>query len=145
MIVIYGNFEWAAGAPDQRREGISMKRALRLFDRPHLRLPVVGAGGRRFIALGQVGLRLVELNFAPKNERIQLLSLALPGSDGAAGGQPRADWSRAEMVAPPPKRIVSLPLDEDVIAHFRRPGPGYQRRINAALRAAMDAARRRES
>ncbi len=33
-----------------------------------------------------------------------------------------------------PKQPVSLRLDPDVIAHFRRTGSGWQGRINAALR-----------
>jgi uncharacterized protein (DUF4415 family) len=34
------------------------------------------------------------------------------------------------------KRAVSLRLDPDVLAHFRRGGRGWQSRINAALRKA---------
>jgi uncharacterized protein (DUF4415 family) len=34
------------------------------------------------------------------------------------------------------KRAVSLRLDPDVIAHFRRSGRGWQSRINALLRKA---------
>ena len=33
-----------------------------------------------------------------------------------------------------PKRAVSLRLDPDVLRHFRAMGPGWQSRINAALR-----------
>jgi uncharacterized protein (DUF4415 family) len=33
-----------------------------------------------------------------------------------------------------PKQAVSLRLDQDVIAHFKDQGPGWQGRINAALR-----------
>ena len=33
-----------------------------------------------------------------------------------------------------PKEAVSLRLDPDVVAHFRAGGPGWQSRINAALR-----------
>lgn len=33
------------------------------------------------------------------------------------------------------KRLVSLRLDQDVIEQFRATGPGWQSRINAALRA----------
>jgi uncharacterized protein (DUF4415 family) len=33
-----------------------------------------------------------------------------------------------------PKRPVSIRLDPDVLAHFRRSGRGWQSRINAALR-----------
>jgi hypothetical protein len=35
-----------------------------------------------------------------------------------------------------PKRPVSLRLDPDVLAHFRRSGRGWQSRINAVLRKA---------
>lgn len=35
------------------------------------------------------------------------------------------------------KRQVTLRLDPDVIAEFRASGPGWQRRINDALRAAL--------
>jgi uncharacterized protein (DUF4415 family) len=33
-----------------------------------------------------------------------------------------------------PKKLVSLRLDQDVIDRFRAGGPGWQSRINAALR-----------
>jgi uncharacterized protein (DUF4415 family) len=33
-----------------------------------------------------------------------------------------------------PKRLVSLRLDQDVIERFRAQGPGWQSRINGALR-----------
>ncbi len=36
-----------------------------------------------------------------------------------------------------PKRQVTLRLDPDVIDRFRAGGPGWQSRINAALRAAV--------
>jgi hypothetical protein len=35
-----------------------------------------------------------------------------------------------------PKRAVSLRLDADVLAHFRRTGSGWQSRINDTLRRA---------
>jgi uncharacterized protein (DUF4415 family) len=35
-----------------------------------------------------------------------------------------------------PKEAVSLRLDFEVVAHFRAQGPGWQSRINAALRKA---------
>lgn len=35
-----------------------------------------------------------------------------------------------------PKQAVSLRLDPDVVAHFRRSGRGWQSRINAVLRKA---------
>ena len=36
-----------------------------------------------------------------------------------------------------PKTPVSIRLDADVVEHFRRTGPGWQSRINQALRKAM--------
>jgi uncharacterized protein (DUF4415 family) len=43
-------------------------------------------------------------------------------------------WDEAELVAPTPKRAISLRLDEDVLEWFRRSGPRYQTRMNAVLR-----------
>lgn len=34
------------------------------------------------------------------------------------------------------KELVSLRIDQDVLEHFREAGPGWQERINAALRKA---------
>ena len=39
-------------------------------------------------------------------------------------------------VLPPGSDLVSLKLDRDVLAHFQEDGPGWQARINAALRKA---------
>jgi uncharacterized protein (DUF4415 family) len=53
----------------------------------------------------------------------------------------RAEYRIGEKVIrrgrPPldaPKKLVSLRLDQDVIDRFRAGGPGWQSRINAALR-----------
>jgi uncharacterized protein (DUF4415 family) len=43
---------------------------------------------------------------------------------------------RGRPKAKNPKRAVSLRLDADVLAHYRRTGRGWQSRINAALRKA---------
>lgn len=49
-----------------------------------------------------------------------------------------ADWRRRQgergKQKAPTKQPVSLRLDQDVLEHFRATGPGWQRRINAALR-----------
>ena len=45
-----------------------------------------------------------------------------------AGGRPRL---------PAPKQAVNLRLDAEVLARFRAGGPGWQTRINAALRKAV--------
>ncbi len=42
----------------------------------------------------------------------------------------------------PKKALVSLRIDEDVLAWFRAQGAGYQSRMNALLRAYMEAHKR---
>jgi uncharacterized protein (DUF4415 family) len=47
------------------------------------------------------------------------------------------DWSDAVLVIPPKKKAISIRLDTDVLDYFKAGGEGYQRRINAVLRAFM--------
>lgn len=47
--------------------------------------------------------------------------------------------ARQDLKPPPPKASVSLRIDQDVLDWFKAQGPGYQTRINAVLRAFMDA------
>ncbi|MBI1217078.1 MAG: hypothetical protein GC186_00900 [Rhodobacteraceae bacterium] len=49
------------------------------------------------------------------------------------------DWDNARLVMPEPKRAVSLRLDADVLDFFKAQGKGYQTRMNAVLRAYMEA------
>jgi uncharacterized protein (DUF4415 family) len=48
--------------------------------------------------------------------------------------------ARQGLSVPPRKAAVSLRLDADVLDWFRAQGTGYQTRINAVLRAYMEAA-----
>jgi uncharacterized protein (DUF4415 family) len=48
-------------------------------------------------------------------------------------------WKRARVVLPGAKEMVTLRLDPDVLAWFRKRGRGYQTRINAVLRAFVEA------
>lgn len=60
----------------------------------------------------------------------QLLSLR------PIGEKEKAFW-RKTLGRPPldsPKQAISVRLDQDVIEHFKKKGPGWQSRINAALR-----------
>jgi uncharacterized protein (DUF4415 family) len=58
------------------------------------------------------------------------------------------DWSTAVVgkFYRPIKRPVTVRIDADVLAWLKRSGPGYQTRINALLRQAMQpiAARRKK-
>ena len=48
-----------------------------------------------------------------------------------------ADWRRTRgKQKAPVKKLVSIRLDDDVIAHFREGGDGWQTRINETLRKA---------
>ena len=47
-------------------------------------------------------------------------------------------WKSAKVVLPTPKEIVTMRLDADLLRWFRQQ-PGYQTRINAILRAYMQA------
>ena len=47
-------------------------------------------------------------------------------------------WASAKVVMPRPKRTVTMRLDADLLEWFRR-NQGYQTRINAILRAYMNA------
>lgn len=52
-------------------------------------------------------------------------------------------WQSARLVVPAgPKKQVTLRLDADLLAWFRAEGGRYQTRINAVLRAYMDAMQR---
>lgn len=52
------------------------------------------------------------------------------------------DWDKVKLVMPPPKRAVSVRLDQDIIDFFKAQGPGYQTRMNAVLRSYMLAKRK---
>jgi uncharacterized protein (DUF4415 family) len=70
--------------------------------------------------------------------------------EAAAAGDPDAPlldeafWHEARVVLPRPvrKKHTGLRIDEDVLAWFRAHGPGYQTRMNAVLRAYVEAQKR---
>ena len=48
-------------------------------------------------------------------------------------------WKKAELVRPTPKEAISLRIDADVLAWFRRQGKGYQSLMNAVLKSYCEA------
>ena len=53
---------------------------------------------------------------------------------------PDANWVKnARLVSPEVKQMVTLRLDPDVLSWFKNSGRGYQTRINAVLRAFIEA------
>ena len=51
-------------------------------------------------------------------------------------------FRHAEVRMPKAKQMVSLRLDSDVLDWFKRQGKGYQAKINAVLRAYVEAHKR---
>ena len=51
----------------------------------------------------------------------------------------KAFFKRAMLRLPEPKTAVTIRLDRQVLNWFKTKGPGYQTRINALLRAYMEA------
>jgi uncharacterized protein (DUF4415 family) len=51
-------------------------------------------------------------------------------------------WKRARVVVPPGKTSVHLRLDSDIVEWFKAAGKGHLTRMNAVLRAYVDAHRR---
>jgi uncharacterized protein (DUF4415 family) len=49
------------------------------------------------------------------------------------------DWANLKVEWPQAKQAISLRIDQDVLGWFRDRGPGYQTRMNAVLRAYVDA------
>ncbi len=45
------------------------------------------------------------------------------------------DWANAVVFMPPDRKMVTMRLDEDVLAWFMKAGRGYQTRINEVLKA----------
>ena len=53
---------------------------------------------------------------------------------------PDAEWmAKAKLVTPRTKKVVTLRVDPDVLEWFMQSGRGYQTRINAVLKAFVDA------
>ncbi len=47
-------------------------------------------------------------------------------------------WRNAKLVLPPPKELISIRVDKDVLDWFRSLGRGYQTRMNMVLRSFME-------
>ena len=58
---------------------------------------------------------------------------------------PPRDWTEEPLPLPRGKKLISLRLDADVVEYFQGGGKGYQTRMNAVLRAWMEARKKRHS
>ncbi|SFG60437.1 BrnA antitoxin family protein [Methylobacterium gossipiicola] len=55
----------------------------------------------------------------------------------APASRPAAPAPQAAPAVPGAREMVSLRLDRAVLEHFQKDGPGWQDRVNAALKAAV--------
>ncbi len=53
----------------------------------------------------------------------------------------RPDWTRAKLVLPQDKRSVHLRLEQEIISFFKAKGKGHISRMQAVLKAYVDAHR----
>ena len=49
------------------------------------------------------------------------------------------EWAKAKIVWPPGKEPITIRIDKDILQWFRKRGRGYQSKINAVLRAYIEA------
>jgi uncharacterized protein (DUF4415 family) len=56
-----------------------------------------------------------------------------------------SELAELKLVMPAPTQAISIRLDDQVVDWFKRQGPGYQTRINAVLRAYIEARRRKRA
>ena len=64
-------------------------------------------------------------------------------SDPDDPGNDPVFWEQAVPVYPVPKTRITMALDRDIVDFFKRQGAGYQTRIQAVLRAYVEAHRQR--
>ena len=64
---------------------------------------------------------------------------ALAEADDPDAAPLELDRANAAVVIPPRKVAISIRPDQDVLDHVKRDGAGYRKRINAVLRASMQA------
>ncbi|WP_323760572.1 BrnA antitoxin family protein [Maricaulis sp.] len=97
-----------------------------------------------------MALKRVKLEDLPPltpEQRAELARLAeLPDDEIDFSDIPELDeawFAEAVVWTPPAKKQITLRLDDDIIAFFKESGKGYQTRMNAVLRAFVDAKKKR--
>lgn len=90
--------------------------------------------------MAMIRKKLSELEPISK-ERLRELA-AIPDDEIDFSDIPELDeawFAEAVVWTPPTKKQITLRLDDDIIAFFKESGKGYQTRMNAVLRAFVDA------
>ncbi len=78
-------------------------------------------------------------------KRTEAEILAGIAEDPDAHATDEAFWKGARVVMPKKKEAITIRLDGDVLAWFRRSGQRYQTRINAVLRSYMRAREKKKA
>ena len=101
-------------------------------------------GDRNHMSAATTGKNLKKRASEPRTDWKRLRSLTdaqirrAVSRDPAAHPTDEAFWTTAKLVLPRPKKTVTMRLDADLLDWFRA-NRGYQTRINAILRAYMNA------
>ena len=67
------------------------------------------------------------------------IDTAIENDPDAAPALDETWFENAELVMPKTKDRITMRLDQDILSWFKKQGRGYQTRINAVLRAYMEA------
>ena len=70
------------------------------------------------------------------NDRVPRSTSARDAAEAVFKPVPKVDVAPKKVVIPGARELVSLRLDQDVVAHFQAAGAGWQERMNQVLRAA---------
>ncbi len=152
-----------------KKHGLDFRDAAEIFDTEYLRLPGRNDIEIREIAVGYLNGTYMAVVFTMRDEVIRIITVrrqdamsekhmtrmsldeirktksqtdwdrvkAAPDHEGEQ--EIDVDWSKASLVEPEPKKLISLRIDADIVEFFRSQGKGYQTRMNAVLRAYKEA------
>jgi uncharacterized protein (DUF4415 family)/uncharacterized DUF497 family protein len=152
-------FEWdeCKREANVAKRGLDFRRAVQVFDRPSFTYLSLRQHEERWVTVGKAHGRLVaaeELRamIARGEDQTDWARVdAMTEAELEAGIASDPDWADVprdgykHAASPHPEALrkqVRLRLDPDLLAWFKRQGPGYQARINVALRAFVEAHRR---
>jgi uncharacterized protein (DUF4415 family) len=131
-IVLYCHSEYHWNGPDSLN-GPDAKRQRRAV----IPAPAIGRG-----SLSNMRNRRAE---SPRYRFSEIVALRELGQDRTSAHAPEAEslgaefWKSARVAMPPGKTSVHLHLDSDVVEWFRAHGKGHLTRMNAVLRAYVEA------
>ena len=131
-------FEWneAKRAANLAKHGIDFVDALEMFAAPMF----VRSDERKDYGERRTAVKKISSKTRSKTNWTRVDSLSDRDIDYSDIPELDKDFFKsATLVLPEPKTTVTIRLDQQVLEWFKAKGPGYQTRINALLRAYMEA------